>query len=207
MPCFGLAWINARCPPKPFYHCPSSAEQGRENMMKGSTTKIRTGRDHSPITATDKTDWTWGEKKSLIYKTSSPHPSLLPGLKFTPVSLPPPPEWHMRTGNGGYCQFITCCLCHSFLLRAKTPHTLPLLQCEVSVTGDSSLQTSPTWVLPTGCSSSQTAPARVSSTGCSPSGTGCSSVGPPRGSNPYQQTCSGVGSSLHGSAGPGRSLL
>jgi len=32
-------------------------------------------------------------------------------------------------------------------------------------------------------------------------------VGPPRGSKPYQQTCSGVGSSLHGSAGPGRSLL
>jgi len=44
-------------------------------------------------------------------------------------------------------------------------------------------------------------------TGCSPSGTGCSSVGPPRGHKPCQQTCSGVGSSLHSSAGPGRSLL
>jgi len=32
-------------------------------------------------------------------------------------------------------------------------------------------------------------------------------VGPPQGHKPYQQTCSGVGSSLHGSAGPGRSLL
>jgi len=43
--------------------------------------------------------------------------------------------------------------------------------------------------------------------GCSPSGTGCSSVGPPRGHKPCQQTCSDVGSSLHGSTGPGRSLL
>jgi len=44
-------------------------------------------------------------------------------------------------------------------------------------------------------------------TGCSPSGTGCSSVGPPWGHKPCQQSCSGVGSSLHGSAGPDRSLL
>ena len=43
--------------------------------------------------------------------------------------------------------------------------------------------------------------------GCSLSGTGCSSVGPPWGHKPCQQTCSGVGSSLHGSAGPARSLL
>jgi len=33
--------------------------------------------------------------------------------------------------------------------------------------------------------------------GCSPSGTGCSSVGPPWGHKPCQQTCSSVGSSLH----------
>jgi len=58
-----------------------------------------------------------------------------------------------------------------------------------------------------GCSSSQTAPAWVLPTGCSPSGTGCSSVGPPWGHKHCQQTCSGVGSSLHGSAGPSRSLL
>jgi len=37
--------------------------------------------------------------------------------------------------------------------------------------------------------------------------TSCSSVGPPQGHKSCQQTCSGVGSSLHGSAGPGRSLL
>jgi len=40
--------------------------------------------------------------------------------------------------------------------------------------------------------------------GGSSSGTGCSSVGPPRGHKPFQQTCF---SSVHGSAGPGRGLL
>jgi len=39
--CFGLAWINARCPPKPLYHSPSSAGQGRGNMKKGSWVKGR----------------------------------------------------------------------------------------------------------------------------------------------------------------------
>uniref|UniRef100_A0A8C8A6C9 Caspase activity and apoptosis inhibitor 1 n=1 Tax=Otus sunia TaxID=257818 RepID=A0A8C8A6C9_9STRI len=47
----------------------------------------------------------------------------------------------------------------------------------------------------------------VPSPGCSPSGTGCSSVGPPRGHKSCQQTCSSVGSSLHGATGPARSLL
>jgi len=32
-------------------------------------------------------------------------------------------------------------------------------------------------------------------------------VGPPRGHKPCQQTCSGMGTSLHGSAGPARNLL
>ena len=45
------------------------------------------------------------------------------------------------------------------------------------------------------------------STGCSPSGTDCSSVGPPQGHKSCQQTCSNVGSSLHGATGPARSLL
>jgi len=38
-------------------------------------------------------------------------------------------------GNGGYGQFITRCLCCSFLLRGRTPHTLPLLQHEGSSHG------------------------------------------------------------------------
>jgi len=58
-----------------------------------------------------------------------------------------------------------------------------------------------------GCSSSRTTPAWIPFTGCSPSGTGCSSVGPPQGHKPCQQTCSNMGSSLHRSTDPGRSLL
>jgi len=54
--CFVLAWVNVRCPSKLLYRYPSSAGRGRANMMKGSREKIKTGRDHSPITVTDKTD-------------------------------------------------------------------------------------------------------------------------------------------------------
>jgi len=61
--CFGLAWINARCPSKPLYHSPSSTGQRRGNMMKGSRVETRTGRDHSAITVMDKTDGTWEEKE------------------------------------------------------------------------------------------------------------------------------------------------
>jgi len=46
-----------------------------------------------------------------------------------------------------------------------------------------------------------TAPAWVLPTGCSPSGIDHSSLGPPWGHKPCQQTCSNMGSSLHGSAG------
>jgi len=48
-----LAWINARCPPKLLCHSSCSAGQGKENM-KGSRVETRTGRDHLPITVTDK---------------------------------------------------------------------------------------------------------------------------------------------------------
>jgi len=64
--CFGFTWINARCPPKPLYRCPSSAGQGRGGMMKGSWVETRTGRDHSLVTLMGKTDSTWGEKKVLF---------------------------------------------------------------------------------------------------------------------------------------------
>jgi len=64
-----LAWINARCPPKPLYHCPSSAGQWRGNLMKGSRVQARIGRDHSPVIVTDKTDRTWGGKKKSPIKS------------------------------------------------------------------------------------------------------------------------------------------
>ena len=175
---------------KPCHHSLSSPGQGRGNMMKGLWIEIRTGRDHSPITVTEKTDWTWGEKESLIYHQSNQSRVMRNkmGSSYTfPPHLPlSRPQLHScfstsslsGMGNGGYGQFITCCFCCSFLLSRRTPHTLPLFQCEVPLRGDSSPQTSPMWVLPMGCSSSFTAPARVLPMGCSPSGKGCSSVGP-----------------------------
>jgi len=107
-----------------------------------------------------------------------------------PTSLPSPPDWHREWGLRSVHHICACC---AFLL------TLPLLQGGAPPKGESPSQTAPNffttcsaWVLPTGCSTS---------------GTGCSSMGPPRGHQPCQQTCSSVGSSLHGSTGPGRSLL
>jgi len=92
-------------------------------------------------------------------------------------------------------------------LRGRTPHTLPLLQHEGSSHG-TQFSTNFSNVSPSqGLHSSQIAPAWVLPTGCHPSGTGCHSVGPPWGRKPCQQTCSSVGFSLHGSAGPSRSLL
>jgi len=117
--------------------------------------------------------------RTKIFKTPFPHPCLLPGLNCTPISLPPAPEQRRGTGNGGYGQFITRCLCCSFLLRGRTPHTPPRLQREVPRTGHNPPQAAPTSLLPTGCSSLRTATVWVPSMGCSPSGTGCSSVGPP----------------------------
>jgi len=43
-----------------------SAGQGRKNMTKGLWVEIRTGRDHSPITITGKTDLTWGKLIEFI---------------------------------------------------------------------------------------------------------------------------------------------
>jgi len=54
--CCGLAWLDARCPPKPLCHCLSSAGQGRKHTMKDLWAKIRAGRDHSPLTTMGKTD-------------------------------------------------------------------------------------------------------------------------------------------------------
>jgi len=86
---------------------------------------------------------------------------------------------------------LTFCPCSSVRSLPQETVLHKLLQCE-SFLKAAALHELPQW---------------VPSTGCSPSGTGCSSVGPPQGHKPCQQTCSGMGSSLHESAGPGRSLL
>lgn len=49
--------VDARCSPKVLGHFLSSAGQGRGSVIKynGPWVEVRTGRDHSPVTITDKT--------------------------------------------------------------------------------------------------------------------------------------------------------
>jgi len=82
---------------------------------------------------------------------------------------------------------------------------LTLYPCPL--TGDSSTQTSPARVLPTGCSSARTAHSVRPSHRVQSFRNRLLQHGSPRGHKPCQQTCSSVGSSLNGSASPGRSLL
>lgn len=61
IPCYGgLTLAGHQEPSKATLSLPSSPGQERENIMKGSWVKIRTGRDHSPVTAMGKTDLAWG---------------------------------------------------------------------------------------------------------------------------------------------------
>ena len=127
----GLSPAGRQAPTKAAPSLPSSAGQGREEARKGSWVERRTGRQHSPMTVTGKTDSTrakdrnllpstseeGNEKENLTLQTPSPEPALLPGLNFTPdFPLPPPPERRRGTGNGACAHFITPCLCRSSLL-------------------------------------------------------------------------------------------
>jgi len=49
-------------PTKAALPLPSSAGKGRENITKDSWAETRTGRDHSLITITGRTDSTWGKQ-------------------------------------------------------------------------------------------------------------------------------------------------
>lgn len=61
-------------------------------------------------------------------------------------------------GNEGCSPIITHCLCCSFLLRGRAPHSLALLQCGVPLMGDTHPALPPTWVLSLGCGLSSAAP-------------------------------------------------
>jgi len=204
--CFGLAWINARCPLKLLSQSPFSTGQGRGNMMKGSRVEVRTGRDHSLITVMDKTDWSWGEKERLIYKTPSPHPSHFPGSTSIPFLYLSPSERHRGTGIGRYGQFITCCLCRSSfsgggLLTLWPCSSMKSLSWE-SVLHKFLQSESFPWAaalheLPQHGSFPLVQSFRNRLLQCVS----------PWGHKPCQQTCSCVDSSLHGSTGPGKSLV
>lgn len=107
-------------------------------------------------------------------------PSLLYGLNFTPNVLYLLP--HSSAGRQEMVVAVgSSLLSLPFLTpQGRRPHTLPLLQHGVPLTGNSPPWTSSRPVPPTGCSSSQTAPLWV-----------------PPGHKSCQQTGSSVGSSLH----------
>ena len=63
-------------------------------------------------------------------RSSNTFPPPLPSSQAELLSSTSFPRAMQGEGNGGYGQFITRCLCRSFLLRGRTPHTLPLLQRE-----------------------------------------------------------------------------
>ena len=140
------------------------------------------------------------EKENQILKVSPP---LLSGLNFTPeFSTSSPPRAAQGDGEWGLWPVH-----HTLSLLLLPPHSLPLLQHEAPLTGDSCAQiskVSPSHGLQffTNCPSVGPFTMR-----CSPSGADCSSVGPPWGHKPCQQTCSSMGSSFHAATGPGRSLL
>ena len=54
--CGGLTLAGCQVPTKAALSLPSSAGQGRENIMKSLCIKVRTGRDHSATTVMGKTD-------------------------------------------------------------------------------------------------------------------------------------------------------
>lgn len=157
---------------------PSSSWQARENIIRGSWVEIKTGRDlllgcppWAKQTWLGKLFYYWSNqikarilnqilKKQILKKPFAP---LLPSFQARLL------------GNGGWGQFITCHLCCSFLLRGRTPLSLPLLLHGIPPTWDRSSLTFSTWVLPTSCSSSRAASAWVPSTECSPSEIDCSS--------------------------------
>jgi len=57
--CGGLTLAGCQVPTKAALLFSLLSGQGRENIIKGSWVKIRTGRDHSAFTVTGKTDSAW----------------------------------------------------------------------------------------------------------------------------------------------------
>jgi len=59
--CGGLTLAGHQVPTKAAPSLPSSAGQGKENIMKGLCVKVKTEKDCWPITIMGKTDSTWGD--------------------------------------------------------------------------------------------------------------------------------------------------
>lgn len=131
--------------------------------------------------------------KTQILKTPPPLLSLLPRLSCTSSPFTSSSKWCRGIENGGCGQFITGCLCCSFVLKRRTPHTLkhgvPPRAVKSSV-NFSNMESFNRLQFFTNCSS--VAPSRW----CSSSGTACSSLGA-HGGVIGPDTCSSACFSLH----------
>lgn len=115
------------------------------------------------------------KSKWILKKTFHPHlPSSLPWHQ-SPFYLPSHSQQHRGTGNGACEQFITYCVCHSFLLSRRVPQTLSLVHYGINPLGDSPSWTSPAQVLPIVSICPLTDPVWALPMGCGPSGTDFSS--------------------------------
>jgi len=123
-------------------------------------------------------------------KHLSPTPPFFPGSTSLPDLPPPPPEQCRGLGNGGCSQFRMLGLCCSFLLTLLSCSSVGALPQETVLHNLSNVSPSHRLQLFTNCPSV----APFHGVPSCPPGTGCSSVGPPRGHKPCQQTCSGMGS-------------
>jgi len=127
-PCGGLTLAGHQVPTKAAPSLPSSAGQGRENTTKGSWVERGTGKSLSncchgqnrislgkinllPIKSESKLMRNKNKSKKHLSPTSWAQ------LHSWLLCLLPLPR---GTGNGGYSQFITHCLCRSFLLSGRT---------------------------------------------------------------------------------------
>lgn len=119
-----MSLAECQVPTKAALSLPSSAGEGRK-YNKRLVVEIRSRRGHSAITVMGKTDPAGGKncfishqsnqsramRENQILKTPSPHPSLLPWLKFTHVFPTSSPEQHRWMQNGGCGQLLIYCLC------------------------------------------------------------------------------------------------
>lgn len=163
----GWPWLDSRRSPRLFYSSPLySSTQGRK-YTKDSWAEVRTGRHHSLLTITGKrvdlgtnefkllpiTSGKDNEEQKQILKHFPPTLPFLLGSTLLSVFLPAPSHGHRGAGNRGCSQFPSpshpCC---SFLPRARTPHTLPLLYCGTqsymnsSCLGPSNMRASIVWI-------------------------------------------------------------
>lgn len=107
-------WLDARFSLKLLYHSLPQLDRGEKMQWKAHGLRQGQGEVTQQLLSRAKQTWLWEinwifhqasqsrvmRNKSKSYKKPSSHPSL-PGLKFTEIFPPSPPQWLRGTGRGG----------------------------------------------------------------------------------------------------------